>query len=56
VQSNDCWQTAAAGAKLGLKVYLVLKERRDRSDAQPQGNFLLDKLLGAEIITIGRDE
>ena len=31
VQSNDCRQTAAAGAKLGLKVYLVLKERRDRS-------------------------
>jgi 1-aminocyclopropane-1-carboxylate deaminase/D-cysteine desulfhydrase-like pyridoxal-dependent ACC family enzyme len=56
VQSNDCRQTAAAGAKLGLKVYLVLNERRDRSDAQPQGNFLLDKLLGAEVITIGPDE
>jgi 1-aminocyclopropane-1-carboxylate deaminase/D-cysteine desulfhydrase-like pyridoxal-dependent ACC family enzyme len=56
VQSNDCRQTAAAGAKLGLKVYLVLKERRDRSDAEPQGNFLLDKLLGAEVITIGPDE
>jgi 1-aminocyclopropane-1-carboxylate deaminase/D-cysteine desulfhydrase-like pyridoxal-dependent ACC family enzyme len=56
VQSNDCRQTAAAGAKLGLKVYLVLKERRDRPDAHPQGNFLLDKLLGAEVITIGADE
>jgi 1-aminocyclopropane-1-carboxylate deaminase/D-cysteine desulfhydrase-like pyridoxal-dependent ACC family enzyme len=56
VQSNDCRQTAAAGAKLGLKVYLVLKERRNRPDAQPQGNFLLDKLLGAEVITIGPDE
>src|SRR5438067_561083 len=56
VQSNDCRQTAAAGAKLGLKVYLVLKERRNRSDPHPQGNFLLDKLLGAEVITIGPDE
>jgi len=56
VQSNDCRQTAAAGAKLGLKVYLVLKERRDRADAVPQGNFLLDCLLGAEVITLGPDE
>jgi 1-aminocyclopropane-1-carboxylate deaminase/D-cysteine desulfhydrase-like pyridoxal-dependent ACC family enzyme len=56
VQSNDCRQTAAAGAKLGLKVYLVLKERRSQPDAYPQGNFLLDHLLGAEVITIGADE
>jgi 1-aminocyclopropane-1-carboxylate deaminase/D-cysteine desulfhydrase-like pyridoxal-dependent ACC family enzyme len=56
VQSNDCRQTAAAGAKLGLKVYLVLKERRDHPDAAPQGNFLLDNLLGAEVITLGPDE
>src|SRR5579859_5323951 len=56
VQSNDCRQTAAAGAKLGLKVYLVLKEFRDAPDAYPQGNFLLDNLLGAEIITISPDE
>jgi 1-aminocyclopropane-1-carboxylate deaminase/D-cysteine desulfhydrase-like pyridoxal-dependent ACC family enzyme len=56
VQSNDCRQTAAAGAKLGLKVYLVLKERRDQPDATPQGNFLLDNLLGAEVITLGPDE
>jgi 1-aminocyclopropane-1-carboxylate deaminase/D-cysteine desulfhydrase-like pyridoxal-dependent ACC family enzyme len=56
VQSNDCRQTAAAGAKLGLKVYLVLKERRDQPDATPQGNFLLDNLLGAEVITLGPDD
>src|SRR5262249_1771243 len=56
VQSNDCRQTAAAGAKLGLKVYLVLKEPRTRPDAYPQGNFLLDQLLGAEGITIGAEE
>src|SRR5215831_11807175 len=56
VQSNDCRQTAAAGAKLGLKVYLVLKERRTRPDQYPQGNFLLDQLLGAEVIAIGADE
>ena len=34
----------------------MLKERRNRSDPHPQGNFLLDKLLGAEVITIGPDE
>ena len=56
VQSNDCRQTAAAGAKLGLKVYLVLRERRTQPDPEPQGNFLLDKLLGAEVITLGPDE
>src|SRR5262249_55771037 len=56
VQSNDCRQTAAAGAKLGLRVYLVLKERRDHPAATPQGNFLLDNLLGAEVITLGPDE
>jgi len=56
LQSNDCRQTAAAGAKLGLKVYLVCREIRKRSEPYPQGNHLLDKLLGAEVITIGRDE
>ena len=55
VQSNDCRQTAAAGAKLGLKVYLVLREAPRQARCVPGGNFLLDKLLGAEVITIGPD-
>jgi 1-aminocyclopropane-1-carboxylate deaminase/D-cysteine desulfhydrase-like pyridoxal-dependent ACC family enzyme len=54
-QSNDCRQTAAAGAKLGLQVYLVLRERRKRVEACPQGNLLLDHLFGATVITIDRD-
>lgn len=46
LQSNHCRATAILGAKLGLKVHLIL-----RGDAQslPEGNFFLDRLVGAEI-------
>ena len=46
LQSNFCRACAAAGAKLGLKVGLLL-----RGDAvtELQGNHLLDKVLGAEL-------
>jgi 1-aminocyclopropane-1-carboxylate deaminase/D-cysteine desulfhydrase-like pyridoxal-dependent ACC family enzyme len=46
VQSNFCRACAAAGARLGLKVGLLL-----RGDAQqvPQGNHLLDVIFGAEL-------
>lgn len=47
LQSNYCRQTAAAAARLGLRSYLVLTK-----DGQPdtvQGNYLLDRILGAEI-------
>ncbi len=46
VQSNFCRACAAAGAKLGLKVGLLL--RGDAHD-EVQGNHLLDKVLGAEL-------
>lgn len=46
-QSNHCRQTAAACAKLGLDCILCL--RRDGKASPPQGNLLLDQLLGAEI-------
>lgn len=55
-QSNDCRQTSAAAAKLGLKMYLVLKEQRKRVEAYPQGNLLLHQLFGAEVTVIGRNE
>jgi 1-aminocyclopropane-1-carboxylate deaminase/D-cysteine desulfhydrase-like pyridoxal-dependent ACC family enzyme len=46
VQSNQCRQAAAAGAKLGLPVHLVLRgERPERAG----GNLLLDRLMGAEV-------
>lgn len=45
-QSNHCRQTAAAAAKVGLDCYLLLG---GSPPAQPQGNLLLDQLLGAQI-------
>lgn len=47
VQSNNCRQTAAACAKLGLPCRLILG-RGTHSD-EVQGNLLLDYLLGAEV-------
>jgi len=46
VQSNHCRATAILGARLGLKVHLVL---RGESPADVDGNLLLDHLAGAEI-------
>ena len=46
-QSNQCRQTAAAAAKLGLDCYLVLGALRHR--AVMQGNLLLDHLFGAHV-------
>lgn len=46
LQSNFCRACAAAGARLGLKVGLLL---RGDSHAAPQGNHLLDAIFGAEL-------
>ncbi len=54
-QSNQCRQTAAAAAKLGLDCYLVLGALRHRADVQ--GNLLLDYLFGAHVeIAPGADD
>ena len=45
-QSNHARQTAAAAAKLGLRCVLVL---RGDPPADPQGNYLLDRVVGAEV-------
>lgn len=47
VQSNYCRQLSAAAAKVGLETYLVLSKRRGKQDLTLQGNYLLDKILGA---------
>lgn len=51
VQSNNCRQTAAACAKLGLDCHLVLGRNRPFSAGPDpvQGNLLLDHILGAKI-------
>ena len=46
LQSNFCRACAAAGARLGIKVGLLL---RGSGQEDLQGNYLLDKLLGAEL-------
>jgi D-cysteine desulfhydrase len=46
-QSNHCRATAAIGARLGLKVRLIL--RSPEPDPQREGNLFLDHLFGADI-------
>lgn len=46
-QSNHCRATAAIGARLGLKVRLIL--RSPESDPPREGNLFLDHLFGASI-------
>jgi len=45
-QSNHCRQTAAAATKLGLRCVLILG---GAAPDVPNGNLLLDQMLGAEI-------
>src|SRR5262245_1233965 len=47
VQSNNCRQTAASCAKLGLECRLYLSKSHYRTE--PQGNLLLDYLVGAKV-------
>jgi len=46
IQSNHCRQTAAAAAQAGLECHVVLS---GAPPSLPNGNLLLDHLLGAEI-------
>jgi 1-aminocyclopropane-1-carboxylate deaminase/D-cysteine desulfhydrase-like pyridoxal-dependent ACC family enzyme len=47
VQSNNCRQTAAACARLGLECQLYLS--RGNHGTELQGNLLLDHLVGAQV-------
>jgi 1-aminocyclopropane-1-carboxylate deaminase/D-cysteine desulfhydrase-like pyridoxal-dependent ACC family enzyme len=47
VQSNNCRQTAAACAKLGIECHLYLTRATHNDDIQ--GNLLLDHLMGAHV-------
>ncbi|MGD2164471.1 MAG: D-cysteine desulfhydrase family protein [Anaerolineae bacterium] len=49
-QSNHARQTAAAAARFGLQAVLVL---RGEAPSAVRGNFLLDRLLGANIVWAG---
>src|SRR2546426_2574493 len=47
-QSNHCRATAAIGARLGLRVRLILRAPRE-GGAGNDGNLFLDRLLGAQV-------
>ena len=53
-QSNHCRATAALGARLDMKVRLILRS----ADANPErdGNLFLDELFGAQVSFHGPDE
>jgi D-cysteine desulfhydrase len=53
LQSNHCRATAVACRSLGIKPYLVL---RGEDQKRPEGNYFLDKLLGAKVRFITADE
>jgi D-cysteine desulfhydrase len=53
VQSNHCRSTAFYARQLGLKVTLVL---RGEEPASADGNYLLDRLLGCDIVMISAEE
>lgn len=49
VQSNYCRQLAAACAKLGLSLHLLLRPEREIDRTEIQGNQLLQRLFGAQV-------
>jgi len=48
-QSNHCRATAVAAVTLGLRPHLLLHTASGEAPAEPDGNLLLDLLVGAEI-------
>jgi D-cysteine desulfhydrase len=54
--SNHCRTTAIAAAKLGLRSKLLLRTTDPLHPPALEGNLLLDKLVGAEIVWVTADE
>ena len=52
VQSNYCRQMAAACAKLGIELHLVLRPERPIDSVEVQGNHLLQRLCGAHVTVL----
>ncbi|HKA88992.1 MAG TPA: D-cysteine desulfhydrase family protein [Haliangiales bacterium] len=55
-QSNHCRATAVAAARLGLRCRLLLRTRDPAHPPATDGNILLDRLVGAEIVWVTPDE
>ncbi len=56
VQSNYCRQLAAACAKLGLELHLVLRPERESDKHEIQGNTLLQRLFGAKVTVLDNND
>lgn len=52
VQSNYCRQLAAACAKLGLELHLLLRPEREADLREIQGNHFLQRLFGAQVTVL----
>jgi D-cysteine desulfhydrase len=55
-QSNHCRATALAAARLGLRSRLLLRVPDPRQPPPPEANILLDRLAGADIQWVSREE
>ncbi|MGZ3440109.1 MAG: D-cysteine desulfhydrase family protein [Polyangia bacterium] len=55
-QSNHCRATAIAAAELGLRSYLLLRTDNPNEPPAAEANILLDRLVGAEIRWVTREE
>ncbi|HZS40609.1 MAG TPA: pyridoxal-phosphate dependent enzyme, partial [Polyangia bacterium] len=55
-QSNHCRATAIAAAARGLAPFLLLRTENPAAPPAVEANILLDKLAGAEVRWVSRDE
>ena len=55
-QSNHCRATAIAAAKLGMNCRLLLRTADPSNPPFPEGNILLERMAGAEIVWITPEE
>jgi D-cysteine desulfhydrase len=55
-QSNHSRATAVAAAMLGLRCHLLLRTPDPSNPPGAEGNILLDRMAGAEIVWITREE
>jgi D-cysteine desulfhydrase len=55
-QSNHCRATAVAAAQRGLASFLLLRTENPAAPPATEANILLDRLVGAEVRWVSRDE
>ncbi|MCB1260978.1 MAG: D-cysteine desulfhydrase family protein [Acidimicrobiales bacterium] len=53
IQSNHVRMTAAAACRVGMRCVAVLNGDVSGASAAPEGNLVLDRLFGAELVLVG---